>query len=165
MIKSFETRAFTLMELMIASLILALVLVGLLGSYIASMQLTEISRNTSLAMNDAQAATEIIEEYIVNCPLINPACTNANIKALYDNQAFPLLGFVSGTTGSGVSYIDDTNPDLLRITVTVCWRQSRGRVIGEDANLNGQFDAGEDTITVNNALDSPAQIITYVARR
>jgi len=145
----FPSRGFTLMELMIAALILAIVLVGLLASYLACMQLAEIARNTSIAMNSVRARSEQIEEH-----------TFDNIKADYDNATFVLANL----NGMGVSYVDDTDPDLLLITVTVCWQQQRGRVIGEDSDLDGTLDAGEDANT-NGMLDSVAQIKTYIARR
>jgi prepilin-type N-terminal cleavage/methylation domain-containing protein len=141
---------FTLMELMIAALILALVLVGLLASYITCMQLAEIAKNTSLAMNAIRAKAEEITAHPFD-----------NIKTDYDTVTF----IPSTLNGIGVSYVDDTNPDLLKITITVCWRQSRGRVIGEDSDLDGQLDVGEDTINANGILDSPAQIVTYIARK
>ncbi|MFH1655613.1 MAG: type II secretion system protein [Candidatus Omnitrophota bacterium] len=144
-----HSKAFTLMELMIAALILAIVLVGLLASYLSCMQLAEIAKNTSIAMNAARAQTEHIEEHDFD-----------NIKIDYDNEAFPLVNL----TGMGVSYVDDTDPDLLLVTVTVCWRQQRGRVIGEDSDVDGVLDAGEDT-NGNGMLDSVAQIVTKIARR
>jgi len=148
--KSLSSGAFTLMELMIAALILSLAIVGLLASYISCMQLTEITRNTSIAMNAIQAKAEEIEGH-----------TYDNIKADYDGVSFTPLRL----NGVGISYIDDTNPNLIKITVSLSWRQSRGLVIGEDANLNGQWDAGEDTLIANNTLDSPAEIVTYIAKR
>jgi len=43
--------------------------------------------------------------------------------------------------------------------VVVCFR-TRGRVIGEDKNLNGALDSGESP---DSRLDSPVEIVTYVA--
>jgi hypothetical protein len=63
----------------------------------------------------------------------------------------------------GVVYVDDTNPELLQVTISVCWRQGN-RVIGEDTNLNGQLDAGE-VDNGNNIIDSPVQIVTIIANR
>ena len=51
-----------------------------------------------------------------------------------------------------------------QITITVCWRQSRGKIIGEDTDLDGQLDVGEDT-NINGILDSVAQIVTKIARK
>ena len=63
----------------------------------------------------------------------------------------------------GVVYVDDTDPELLRVTISVCWNQ-KNRIFGEDKNLNGVLDAGEDKNN-NGIIDSPVQIITLVANR
>lgn len=157
--KNNSLTGFTLMELMIAALILSLAIVGLLGSYISCMQLTEIMRNTSIAMNAVQAkAEEIVRQS--QQPITELHNFNT-LKVDYDLVSFTPLRL----NGIGVSYVDDTNPDLLKITVSLSWRQSRGMVIGEDKNLNGQWDSGEDTLIANNILDSPAEIVTYIAKR
>ena len=159
-IQSFGNKSFTLMELMIAALVLALVLVGLLASYISCMQLTEIARNTSLAMNEIRIKVEEIEQQAEQ-PIV-AAHNFSSIEVDYDDISFPLT---TSLNGMGVSYVDASNPDLLEITVTVCWRQSRGRVVGEDTNLNGSLDAGEDVSPLNSMLDSPAQVKTYIVSR
>ena len=63
----------------------------------------------------------------------------------------------------GAVYVDDTDPELLRITISVCWNQ-RNRIIGEDRNLNGVLEAGEDANS-NGIIDSPVQLVTLVANR
>jgi len=76
---------------------------------------------------------------------------------VYDNRMWIIGGLSSGSYKNDVwnSYGYDR---LLEVIITVCWRQSDGRLFGEDANLNGVLDTGEDTLTVNNRLDSPAQL-------
>jgi prepilin-type N-terminal cleavage/methylation domain-containing protein len=143
-----KSPAFTLVELMVATFILGVALVGLLGSYISCLDLNDLSKNTSLAINIAQTKLEEIKNH-----------TYTLIKN--DYNAIPFN--ISGLAGMGVSYIDDSNPDLLLVTVTVCWRQQNRRIIGEDANLNGQLDAGEDS-NLNTRLDSIAQVVTYIAK-
>lgn len=147
-----KSPGFTLVELMVATLILGVTLVGLLGSYISCLDLNDLSKNTSLAINIAQTKLEEIKNH-----------DYALIKNDYDptNQGKPFD--ITGLTGKGVSYVDDTNPNLLLVTVTVCWRQQNRRIIGEDSNLNGQLDSGEDK-NLNNRLDSIAQVITYIAK-
>ena len=54
--------------------------------------------------------------------------------------------------------------DLYLVTVSVCYRTKGGRVIGEDANLNGTLNTGEDK-NGNYVLDSPIQLTTYVAKK
>jgi len=63
----------------------------------------------------------------------------------------------------GVVYVDDTNPELLEVTVSVCWQQVL-RVIGEDKNLNGVLDAGEDT-NGNGKIDSSVQLVTRIVNK
>ncbi|HOX54209.1 MAG TPA: hypothetical protein PLC32_02040, partial [Candidatus Omnitrophota bacterium] len=120
---------------------------------------TEIMRNTSIAMNAVQAKTEEIVEQSQR-PLTEPHNFDT-LKADFDQASFT----PARLNGIGVSYVNDTNPNLLVITVSLSWRQSRGMVIGEDKNLNGQWDSGEDTLIVNNILDSPAEVVTYIAKR
>jgi prepilin-type N-terminal cleavage/methylation domain-containing protein len=156
LVRKNKSSGFTLAELMVATLILGLVLVGLLGTYVACLDLTELSKNSSIATNIAMAKIEEVRND-----------TYANIKTDYDSTGCgrPSCGKpfdITGLMGKGVSYVDNTNPDLLKITVTVCWRQRNGRIIGEDTNLNGQLDAGEDK-NGNGMLDSIAQVVTYIA--
>jgi len=145
-----NSSGFTLIELMVATFVLALVLVAILGSYITCLDLVELSKNTSVAMNIAQTKMEEIKN-----------STYTQIKTNYDRVPFA----ITGLTGMGVSYVDNTNPDLLQVTVTVCWRQKNGRIIGEDTNLNGGLDAGEDKSNpLNNQLDSLGQVVSYIAK-
>ncbi|MDP2938771.1 MAG: type II secretion system protein [Candidatus Omnitrophota bacterium] len=145
--QSFNSAGFTLMELMIAAMILAFVLVSLLASFIACLDLVEISKNTSIAINNAQNKLEEIKN-----------TSYAQIKNNYNNIAFNVVGI----TGKGVSYVDDTNPELLEVMISISWKQRNGRIIGEDLNLNGALNVGEDT-NANGKLDSPAEIVTYIA--
>ena len=59
--------------------------------------------------------------------------------------------------------MDDTDPEFLLVTISVCWRQG-SRIIGEDLNLNGALDAGEDT-NGNGIIDSTVELVTQVANR
>jgi hypothetical protein len=63
----------------------------------------------------------------------------------------------------GVVYVDDTNPELLRVTISVCWQQGNS-VIGEDKNLSGNLSLSEDTNN-NGIIDSTVQLVTLVANR
>ena len=60
--------------------------------------------------------------------------------------------------------MDDSNPDLLHVSVVFCWKQPNGRVLGEDKDLDGQLDVGED-MNSNGRLDSIVQIETYIYNR
>jgi len=139
-------KGFTLPELLIATVILMLVFVGMLLGYIRGMELSEMSRNSSRAILLAKSRVEQIRNTPFN-----------QLVATYDNTAFSTVGL----NGIGVSYVDDADPELFQITVTVCWREKNGRIIGEDSDLDGILDPGED-MNGNGMLDSYAQIVTQL---
>jgi len=144
-----RSQGFSLVELLLAAGILVLSLSGILVSYLACLELTEMSKNSSMALHEVKSKLEEIQN-----------TTFDQIKATYDNTTFTLAGF----NGMGVSYVDDSNLDLLLIDVAFCWRQPNGRVIGEDKNLNGQLDVGEDQ-NGNGQIDSLAQVASQIFER
>ena len=139
-------QAFTLVELMIAVAVFLLAFIGILISYLTCLDLNEMSRNTSMAVHACKARLEAIQNTPFN-----------QMKATYNGSTFT----VSGLAGRGVSYVDDTNARLLQITVSVAWKQPTGRIIGEDIDLDGQLDGGEDK-NGNGMLDSPVKIVTSI---
>ena len=149
-------RGFTLPELLLAAMIMAIAFVALLGSYVTCLELNELASNTARATAACQSK---MEEIITT--------DSAQIPGLFDRVAFD----TPGLDGRGVSYIEVLSweqpgvPKRLNATVSVSWRQRRGRIIGEDTNLNGQIDAGEDINPANNMLDSPVQLTTQILKR
>ncbi len=142
-------KALTLPELLVAVAIFVLAFAGIVVSYIACLDLNEISKNSSIAVH---AVKDRIEE-IKNRPF-------DQIKAIYHNVSFT----TAGLNGKGISYVDDSSPCLLLITVSFSWRQRNGRIIGEDLNLNGQLNAGEDKNN-NGMLDSLVEVATRIFKR
>ncbi|MFA5089165.1 MAG: prepilin-type N-terminal cleavage/methylation domain-containing protein [Candidatus Omnitrophota bacterium] len=141
-----SSKGFTLVEVIISAAVLLLTFVGILTSYIRCLELTELSRNTSIAVNAARSRMEDIKN-----------TQFGQIASDYHNVTFT----ASGLTGIGVTYVDSSNPDLLRVTAVFCWRQSNGRVIGEDINLNGQVNSGEDQ-NGNGLLDSSVRLVSNI---
>ncbi len=134
-----------------ATAILAFTLVGILSTYVTCLVLITTSQNINAATNAAQG---IIEE-IRSTPF-------PQLVANYNGMTFIVNDIPSSR---GVVYVDDTtNAEFLDVTVSVCWRQGN-RVIGEDTNLNGSLDAGEDTIITNGIIDSTVQLKTQVANK
>jgi len=147
-----KRRGFTLIEVMIAAAILAIVLCGLLVTYIRCFELISTSRNLTFAVNAAQRKIEEMRDY-----------TFSQIYTDYNNQNFTVDEIGAGNS-RGVIYVDNSDPVLLKVTISVCWRQQGSRIIGEDLNLNGILDPGED-LNGNNMIDSPAQLVTLIAAR
>ncbi|MBN2830869.1 MAG: prepilin-type N-terminal cleavage/methylation domain-containing protein [Candidatus Omnitrophica bacterium] len=147
-----EKKGFSLVEVVIGTGILAFVLVGILGTYIACLLLITSSKNVNAATNAAQG---IIEE-IRSTPF-------TQIISNYNGMVFTVDDLPSSI---GVVYISNSTPpanaDLLLATVSICWRQGN-KVIGEDVNLNGVLDTGED-INGNGIIDSTVQLKTLVVR-
>lgn len=141
-------KGFTLVELLVATLIMIISFIGILVAYIRCLELSEMSRNSSTALTAAKSRMEQIKN------------TNfADILANYHQVTFT----TPNLDGIGVSYVDASNVDLLEITVTFCWRQKNGLIVGEDSDLDGVLDPGEEqSVPANNILDSPVQLVTYI---
>lgn len=150
--------AFTLVELMVAVALLVAVLLGLLGVFIGCANLNETSRNLTIAMYGAQQQLEIIRNYdfedIANGP--SPLSIDGSPN-LFD--AAPL-------NGAGAMFISPFggDADIYQVRIVVTWFQKGGRQIGEDTDLDGILDAGEDDNN-DGVLSSPAQISTLVTER
>jgi prepilin-type N-terminal cleavage/methylation domain-containing protein len=142
-------KGFTLPEMLLAAVITSFALCGILLTYIACMDIVKSSRNVSIATGASQG---LIEE-IRSAPF-------PQIVTGYDRLGFTLNSI---PTSRGIVYVDDSDPELLLVTVSVCWGQGN-RIIGEDINLNGILDAGED-INGNGMIDSTVELVTQVANR
>ena len=137
---------FTLVEALVASVILIISLGGMLSLFFYCFSLNERSREYTMAIAEAQNQLEELRA----ARALNGGTFNFNLSLL---------------SGTGVIYVDDSNPELIRIKLVVSWQSNRyARNIGEDQNLNGILDAGED-LNHNSELDSPIMFTTFLARR
>jgi prepilin-type N-terminal cleavage/methylation domain-containing protein len=149
--RELNNRGFTLVELLIVVGILAVVVLGLLQLFIYTSVQAQMAGNKTLAV---AAATNKIEEIRNH--------TYTSIAADYASGGTPGNKFTpANITGKGIIYIGSSNPDLLTIEVDVSWRNKYGRVIGEDLDLDGVKDTGED-VNGNNKLDSPVKLISAI---
>lgn len=142
-------KGFVLVEVLLATAIAAFAICGILFMYIAAMDLIRTSKNSSIATIAAQG---LIEE-IRNTPF-------PDIVTDYNRLRFSVNSIPSS---SGIVYVNDTDPEFLLVTTSVCWRQGN-RIIGEDTNLNGALDVGEDN-NGNGIIDSTVELVTQVANR
>lgn len=139
-------KAFTLVETLVATGVFLIATIGIMYSYLKCLELTEIGRNASIAVQAVKNEMEDIK--------------NSNFTTLYatyNNATFT----AAGINGKGVVYVDNSNPALLQVKVVFCWQQQNGRLIGEDADLDGVLDAGEDK-NGNGQIDSYVQIQTNI---
>ena len=156
-----KEAAFSLVELLIVVWILAFVMTAMIQLFIYTSVEAEMAGNKTLAVSEAQNKIEEIRN-----------SNYANIVTNYSSGGTPGNIFTpTSFTGKGVVYLDtngsfinSTSSELIGIKVVVCWRNKYGRVVGEDTNLNGQKDAGED-LNGNNQLDSPVVLMSMITRR
>jgi Tfp pilus assembly protein PilV len=149
MVAERKRAGLTLIELLISFAVLVTAVSGILLSYLRCLELNEIARNLTLSTELARARMETVK-----------STTFDQIKLTYDLTNFP----TPGMNGRGAIYVNDANPDLLQIIVSVSWQQKNGRIYGEDKNLNGVLNVGEDT-NGNSLLDSPVQLVSSIYRR
>ncbi|MEW5758389.1 MAG: prepilin-type N-terminal cleavage/methylation domain-containing protein [Candidatus Omnitrophota bacterium] len=143
---------FTLIEVLVAAGILVFCLCGLLVTYIGCFILNETSRNTTIALSGARTKMEELKQETFD-NLLN-----------HNGEVFDVTGFTLGRAKGRVEVTDIAGyTDLREIRIIVSFRQSQNRLIGEDINLNGLFDAGED-LNANNRLDSPIEVVSLVSR-
>ena len=172
-------KALTMIELIIVIGLLGFALAGLLISYVSSLNLSEYDKNLTIAMNIAREKMErlyderdedfdglgsgMCDDEAAGCSISGNntnrvvSFNNSNIRETYNNF-----------NGSCVIYIDEIDPfgdNLKQARVAVSWRQRLGRIIGEDKNLNGLFDGGDDNEDGDGLLNSPCEITTAFANR
>lgn len=144
--KKNNCKGFTLVEILMASIVLLPVFVSTFVGFIKGMELSEMARHSSQALTAVKSKISEIE--------------NTAFDQIKNN--FDLITFTTnGLNGIGVSYVDDSQPNILQINTTFCWQEKNGRIMGDDRNLNGQEDAGEDPDN-DNILDSPVLITTVI---
>ncbi len=151
----FSRKGITLIELAIASAIIIITFVAFLFGIISCFKLAQVSKESFFVLHSASAKMEEIRGY-----------TFVNIYNYYNNGAghtFEVAELPANSTYGTVS-IDNSDPELLKAYIAVCWRSSDGRVIGEDTNLDGILLPAED-IDSDNRIDSPVTLSSYITRR
>ncbi len=145
---------FTFVELLLAVSILAVIVVGIEEMFIMASVLGDISTNTSKAIVEARNKLQEIQNTNFD-QIVTKYSQGGDIGNTFD---------LINLRGKGVVTIDQTNPVLLIITIDVSYMNKNNRVVGEDQNLDGILEGGED-VNNNNKLDSVATLTTYIAKR
>jgi len=183
-----RSRGFTLIEVILGALTLAIAAAALLGAFLGQITLNEHARNLSLAIHDANRVLEQIREDNVACasnvPTIDSGAGSWDAWLNGQGKSLPSVNvnaeervFVTCQNRGGTSYcgLNQTGTgewhakpatsqlDPVRVTVAVCWRH-RQRTLGE-CTWNGtslSANAGGGNATV---LESPAMLTTLVTCR
>ena len=148
--RSHTRGGFTLIELLAAITILTICLSGLLLSYANMLFISDLARDMTLANTAARSIIEDIKRVDFDqIPALNGSTSTIN-------------GFANNDAIMRTEVFNTAYNGLLRVRVVAFFR-SRGRLIGEDTDLDGAMDIGEDANN-NNRLDSPVEIVTLIAR-
>lgn len=149
-----DQQGFTLLELLFAVSVLVTSIAGMVRLFMYTSTAADIAGRQTIAVSEAQTKLEEIRN--TNYDLVT---TN------YGSGGTPGNTFdLSLINGKGVIYIDSSNAELLVLEVVVSWNNKYNRVVGEDQDLDGVLDAGEDA-NGNGKLDSSVELITYLTRR
>lgn len=143
-----------LLELMIVIGILSVAILGMLQLFIFTSTGATLGNNKTLAIAEAQGKIDEIRNYEFE----DISTDYANGGTMGDTFSLSLI------TGMGKIYIDDSNDQLLTVEVVVSWEDKFGRIIGEDTDLDGALDAGEDA-NGNGKLDSIVEMSTQIGDR
>jgi hypothetical protein len=136
---------------MIAGGILVSCLCGILFTYMSMFVLSDLARDFTLANNALQAKIEEIKKMSFDSLSVG-------------DEPFNLTdyGFPRSESKGRIEISNTIYSDLKRVRLIGCFK-SRQRIIGEDKNLNGILDTGED-INGNGRLDSPSELVTLIAK-
>lgn len=134
------------MELMMAVLILLPLFTSVVLTYIRATQLNSLAQNISMVTRGCRNQLVQIEGTAFN-----------QVYATYNDFNFN----IPGINGVGVVYVDNSNPDLIEVSLSFSWKESNGRILGEDLDLDGAIDIGED-VNNNGELDSIVGLRTVI---
>jgi type II secretory pathway pseudopilin PulG len=146
-------KSFSMIELMIGVTILVFALTSILASYANAFILSDLSRNISIATNAVRARMEEVKQEPFS-----------DLDSL-DGTTFDLTGFAIGDAKGRVEVSNVSGfTNLKEVRIVGCFI-SRGRIIGEDSNLNGVLDTdmGEDANN-NSRLDSPVEAAALITK-
>jgi prepilin-type N-terminal cleavage/methylation domain-containing protein len=157
-------KGFTLVEVMVTAGILALIIVGLLRSYISFSVLSNTAQNLSRALAKGQSKLEEMRGHDFGTLIASYSSSGT------PGNTFALTKASDGVDGMGVIYIDSTNPNLYQVQIVVCWRNKDGRIVGGDNGggvpsnaLNGTLDSGETGS--GGMISSPVTLVSLIANR
>jgi len=136
----------TIVEVLIAVFILLPILGLGMQTFVKCMELSDMAKNSSLAVWGVKKELAAIENTTFN-----------QIYTTYHNATFT----IPDINGIGKVAVDNTVDDHVIVHVSFSWQERRGRVMGEDKNLNGVLNAGEDA-NGNGLLDSTVEMTTQV---
>lgn len=150
----FIPKAFSLIEVVVVMAILVLFSSAMLQLYVSLDETTHISTGKLSAV---RAADIIISEM--------KTLNNSEIVSNYSSGGTPgEMIQLSELNGYAQIDIDSSNMDLIDVKIYLHWKDRFGRLFGEDADLDGVLDIGED-LNGNGILDSVFKAGSLIAQK
>lgn len=146
-----QKKTFTLIEVLTAFMLLVFCIAGVLASFVNTFFLLDLSRDMTTAQNSVRAKMEEIKKERFE-----------NLTA-FNGTTFDLNGFAAGSSKARIEVTDVSGYSQLKQIRIVASVKSRKRIVGEDLNLDGQLNTGEDRNS-NGRLDSPVEIVTLMTQ-
>ncbi|MEK7448520.1 MAG: hypothetical protein AAB019_03445 [Planctomycetota bacterium] len=114
----FSQSGLTMVEVIVAMTLLTVGVVFILSVMVSALQQREVSRERDIAKNAAVAKLEEIKAY-----------TFSSIYTTYNQTYFNVSGLVKRTDKSdeGYSQVNNSNVNLLDVTVTIYWKSTTGK--------------------------------------
>ena len=152
---------FTLVEVLVSAFIMSITLAAILGGFLGNMHLTNVATSKVAMQTQLDRFVEGLRQ--------QPFATLTGRVRSQHRSSDDDAGFVLPTGYQGellVEYklVTYGSVNAVEVTMDPIWREGQNRMIGEDANLNGVLNAGEDR-NGNGRLDSPSQITIRIAQR
>ena len=163
-----KPRGLTLMEIVFSVGLMAVIAVGALSIYPALFDVLTVNSQKLIAWEVAKREMESLKNTSFDTLMLQAYDPGSQQPVAY---AFPTdLMTKYLPQGSGVYYIErmhdkDNNliSGLLKIETVVCLKAGR-RILGEDLNLNGILDTGEDSNN-DHKITSPIDLTTLIMKK
>ncbi|MBM3251677.1 MAG: type II secretion system protein [Candidatus Omnitrophica bacterium] len=170
-----NNKALTMLELVLVIALLGFALVGLLVSYVSSLNLSEYDKDLTIAMNIArEKMEELYNQRFEDFDTLGVSMCDSeegclvtgdnNLRVVSFSKIYVQNNY-NDFNGSCAIYITKLDENLKEARTVVCWKQNVGRITGEDKDLDGTLDGNEDAGGHVGQLDSPCELISAFAKR
>ena len=145
----------SLVEILVAGFILAFVIVLIIKGMTYNSSIIDRNLQITLALSQAETVMERLRNHEYKS-ITNDFGANGMYGPVFS---------LNGIDGIGAVNLNNINDDLIQVDIIISWRDDiTGRILGEDKNLNGRLDGGEDTNN-NGILNSPVSLSSLIANK
>lgn len=154
---------FSLLEILICMSILLVLFLSSIGIYVNCQDIQTYSRNSTIALSEAQEQIEVIKSLVSNIAAANYTNNFLSIVPTFNGQVSG-LPTMNGVIRTEAQYVDEAaiGQRLISIRVVVAWKQNNGRIIGE-AQVGAGGDLVFSDLNGNGIIESPVVLVTAIS--